>query len=209
MADGRDDRLRGELLFVDIESLHDGAHGTLGVIGIIDGKGLGIADLFAMCAQNAHTDRVEGAAPDVLREGLVRELLGEAVFDLACGLVGKGDGQHTVGRAGIVNEFGQDLLDLLGGEADGGLQLGHVCLIKIVGDKIRMISVSVTDDMGNAAHQHGGLAASRSCQHEQGALGMENSRSLTLVERGIDLIKQRLLGFYVPFGEFVHGCPLS
>ena len=73
-----------------------------------------------------------------------------------------------------------------------------------------MIGVSVPNDVGNAMHQYGGLAASRTRQHEQRPLGGEYGAALHFVERGIRLVKQGALGREITLGEIlIHRLILS
>ena len=197
MTDGGHDRLGGKLLFVDIQALHDPCDGFFGIIGVIDSKSGGKTDKPAMGAQDPHTDSVESPAPDILGQSLVTQLSDQTVLDLPCRLIGKGDGQDTVGGAGRVDELGQDLLDLPHRQADGLLKIAHVCFGKFIGEILVVVRVAVANEESNATDEDGGFTAACAGKHQKRSLGCENSFSLHFVEGGIDLIKQGSFGVYV------------
>ena len=87
------------MLFVDIQVLQAVLHHPQGVVGVIDGKGGGEAQLLDVPAQNTHTGGVEGGGPHVLPGGAQHP--GQAVLQLSGGLVGKGDGQDGPGLGGV------------------------------------------------------------------------------------------------------------
>ena len=205
-ADGVDHALDGEQLFVDVTAPHGGKNCLFGVVGIVDGKALAVAHQLAVAAQNTHAKRVEGARDDVGgRLGTVGEHLLQSLADLACRLVGKGDGKHAVGLARPFGKGGEpELLDLLGGQLFGLFQREKRILAKARGHAVAEIGVAVADDKGDAANEHGGLSASRARKHEQGVVHGVDGLPLPLVEEGVDLIKQGALGAQISFLQGLH-----
>ena len=205
-ADGVDHALDGEQLFVDVTALHGGKDRLFGIVGIVDGKALAVAHPLAVTAQNAYAERVEGARDDVGgRLGTVGEHLLQSLADLACRLVGKGDGKHAVGLARPFGKGGEPkLLDLLGRQPFGRLQRKERLLGKSRGHAIAEVGVAVANDKGDAANEHGGLSASRARKHEQGVIHGVNGLPLPLVEEGVDLIKQGALCAQISFLQGLH-----
>ena len=159
-----------------------------------------------MLTENADAHRMEGACPDVGGGGRVLgEHLGQTLLDLVCRLVGKGDGQNPIGRAGVVGKFGQNAVFNLGiGKSYSRLQFLHPCFVGAVGNVRAEVGVTVANEKGDAAHQHGGFSASRACQHQQGIVDGEHRLPLLFVESGIDLIKQGALGGKIAFFNGLH-----
>ena len=62
-----------------------------------------------------------------------------------------------------------------------------------------MIGVTVSDDVFDPAHQHGGFAATRACQDQKRSFGLKYGSSLLGIQISVNLIKQSALGGYVSF----------
>ena len=191
--DGTQAIFQGQELLVHRELLIHLFHSPLLVVGVVDGKALGEPQPLGLPAQNPHTGRVEGGGVDVASHGGPQHL-GQTVFQLAGGLVGKGDGQHVPGTHGVV---GQHLLHL-GGQGcagNGGLESLAVGLGGGPGQPFAVVGPAEADHIGDAVHQHGGLAASGAGQNQQRALGVEHRLFLHGVqppEAGLDILFSQL-----------------
>lgn len=106
-GDGGEDAFDRQCVGVDIRFLHDLCDKALGVVRIIDGKGVVVADVMDILAQNAHADRMEGAGPDVLGGGAEHRL--EALLELARSLVGEGDAEDVPRTRGRDRRRAQEL----------------------------------------------------------------------------------------------------
>src|SRR5699024_2130735 len=95
---------------------------------------------------------------------------------------GKGDG-HDVPAAGRV--LAQHLVQPqghIGASHDGGAQGPHVLVGGGTGGPVRTVGAAEPDQAGDPVDQHGGLAAARSCQNQQGAAGGKNGLPLHLIQ---------------------------
>ena len=116
---------------------------------------------------------MEGAGPDILGGGTQHS--GEAVLQLAGGLIGEGDGKNAPG-SGRLNLT--QALNLVGIPLAGlgvVLQKGQVlsgCPVRHFGT-IR--AAAVLHQVGDAVDQNGGLSAAGTGQQEKRAFGGENS----------------------------------
>ena len=157
-----------ELLVVQVQVLQAVLDDPDGVVGVVDGEGGGEAQPVDVPAQDAHAGGVEGGGPHVLR-------LGQAVLQLPGGLVGEGDGQNGPGGGGL--QAAQPLLARLvlrgGGDLPGGvvLQKGQVVGSHPLRHLLAVRSPAVLHQIGDSVDEHGGLAAPRPGQKEEGALG--------------------------------------
>ena len=66
-------------------------------------------------------------------------------------------------------------------------------MIRDIDERIAEIRIAIADDKGDAAHKHGGLAASRTRQNQEGMIDGKDRLALTLVERGIGFFKELAL----------------
>ena len=162
-----------ELLVVQVQVLQAVLDDPDGVVGVVDGEGGGEAQPVDVPAQDAHAGGVEGGGPHVLR--LRPQHFGKAVLQLPGGLVGEGDGQNGPGGGGL--QAAQALLPRLvlrgRGDFSGGvvLQKGQVVGGHPLGHLLAVRSPSVLHQIGDSVDEHGGLAAPRPGQKEEGALG--------------------------------------
>ena len=170
----------GQGLLGDVQVLHHGLHQPAAVVGVVDGEVGRVAQPVPVPAQNAGTAGVEGGGPHVAALGA--QHLGEAVFQLPGGLVGKGDGHDPPGGAGGDGQPGPDHV------GEGGVPLYIVPAgVLVLGGEEEVIAVvgpAVADDIGDAVDQHRGLAGARTGQHQQGALGGEHRLFLAVVHPG-------------------------
>ena len=59
-----------------------------------------------------------------------------------------------------------------------------ILLGELAVDKGAVVGLAIADQVGNAVDQHGGFAAARAGQHQQGALGREHGLLLAAVHAG-------------------------
>ena len=109
----------------------------------------------------------------------------QALFQLAGGLVGKGDGQHVPGAGGA---HGQAALGAGGQVAACRHGLAQRLDVRVIDAAFRQLFAAVggakPDDVGHAADQHGGLAAARASQNQQRAFGTKDRLLLDRVQSG-------------------------
>ena len=217
-ADGIHHAPDGKLPVIDIHPLEDRGQRFLLIFGVVNGKGTIIPDAVPVPAEHTHTHGMEGSRPDILCHLLVTQLFDQPLAYLACCLVGKGDCQHPVGRAGIGDKLRQDTGFNFGGtqrrvRRSRRLQFRNACLCQILRHIVVLIRVAVPDDEGNAAHQHRGLAASGACQHQHRSFRCVYRFPLLQVQPGVHPVEQGTLCGKVAriksacrrCGKFCHG----
>ena len=160
--------------------LVDFLHCPFLVAGVIDGKAFGKAQFISVAPEHPHTGRVEGGGVHV-RALRLPQHGGKAGFQFPCRLVGEGDGQHVPG-AGVLQtqhrpKRRRDILP-----CKGGFQAFQVLFRCRPGQPFGVMRLAEADDVGDAVHQHRGLAAARAGQDEQRALGAEHRFFLRLVQ---------------------------
>ena len=96
-----DGALDGEELVIHIQVLVHRLHHPLGVVGVVDGKAAGVADLLRPAAQDAHTGRVEGGGKHLVAL-FPAQHPAQALLHLPGRLVGKGDGHHVPAAHGVL-----------------------------------------------------------------------------------------------------------
>ena len=89
--------IQGKALLVDAQVGHDGLDETLGIVVVVNGKRVAVAQAGAVDAQHAHAHGVERAHPHAAHAPALQEAL-QALLHLAGGLVGKGDGEDLPGH---------------------------------------------------------------------------------------------------------------
>ena len=104
------ERLRRELLGVQVEVAADQRHQALGVGRVVDRERRGEAELLRLAAQDPHAGAVEGQTHIALARGADQLL--DALLHLARGLVGEGDredlaGVHAAGRQQVGDAVGE------------------------------------------------------------------------------------------------------
>ena len=123
---------------------------------------------------------MEGHSPDVL--GILAKESREPVLDFICSLVGKGDGDNAPGgsRSYSAQCVGM-LLFVFGGGFAQGFQEFHIRLCNLRRDFLAVAASAIAHKVGNAVNQHGGLAASGSCQQQQRAFGGKHGLLLHII----------------------------
>ena len=99
VADGGQDALGLESLFVQVLLLHDILDDSLSIVGIVDRKVLVKTDAVNVPPKNPDTGGVEGGGPDVV--GHRPQTGREALLQFPRRLVGKGDGDNLPGPGHI------------------------------------------------------------------------------------------------------------
>ena len=93
--------LDGEELVIHVQVLVHRFHHPLGVVGVVDGKAAGVADLLRPAAQDAHTGRVEGGGKHLVAL-FPAQHPAQALLHLPGRLVGEGDGHHVPAAHGVL-----------------------------------------------------------------------------------------------------------
>ena len=96
-----DGALDGEELVIHVQVLVHRLHHPLGIVGVVDGKTAGVADLLRPAAQDAHTGRVEGGGEHLVAL-FPAQHPAQALLHLPGRLVGKGDGHHVPAAHGVL-----------------------------------------------------------------------------------------------------------
>ena len=124
-----------EGLLVHVQLLQALLDDPEGVVGVVDGKGGGEAQLLNVPAEDPHASGMEGGRPDII--GIRADGGFQTLFQLSGGLVGEGDGDDLPGHGGLqgAQEAGTTLL-LLGEHAPlgVGLEEGQVGFGDVIGD---------------------------------------------------------------------------
>ena len=171
-----------ELLFVDIQVLQAVLHHPQGVVGVIDGKGGGEAQLLDVPAQDAHTGGVEGGGPDVIGGWAQHPL--QPLLQLTGSLVGEGDSQDGPGGGGL--QAAQCLLPCPVSRAGGSilLQEAQVILRHPLRHLRAVGAPAVFHQVGDAVDEHGGLSTASPGQQQQRPLGGQHRPLLLRVQMG-------------------------
>ena len=157
-----------EGLVVHVQFLQTLLDDPEGIVGIINGKGRGEAQLLNVPPENAHAGGMEGGRPDV--QGLRPDLLFQALFELSRGFVGKGNGNHLPGGGRLygAEEVGPAGLLLRGVLGLGiPLQEGQVLLGDVVRHFLAVRPLPVAQEVGDAVDKHCGFTAACPCQQEE------------------------------------------
>ena len=173
--------LDGVELVVHVLLLVQGLHHPLGVVGVVDGKAAGPADLLGVAAQDAHTGRVEGGGEHLV-PFLIPQHGAQAGFQLPGGLVGKGDGHDVPAAGGLAAHHPVQPGGHVGAGHDGGAQGPQVLVGGGPGGVIAAVGAAEPDQVGDAVDQHGGLAAARAGQDQQRPAGGKDGLPLHLVQ---------------------------
>ena len=208
--DHADDRARVVGLGVEVQLLEHVRDHALFIVLIVDGEGGLVAQQVAVPPQDAQAGGVEGVRPDRGGGFFVVQRSGQALAQLARGLVGEGDrddlprlcrmhgaqplSARAVFRLGVGQVFGQEQQVVI------GRALGRIFAFQ---------PLPKAQDVDDAVDEHGGLAAARPRQNEQGAFGREHSLALLFIQAGEALLDDRAPHggvFEVKFSRF-HGFP--
>ena len=84
--------IQGKALLVDVQVGHDGLDKTLGIVVIVNGKRVAVAQAGAVNAQHAHAHGVKRAHPHAAHAPALQEAF-QALLHLTGRLVGKGNGK--------------------------------------------------------------------------------------------------------------------
>ena len=182
-GDGGEHRPGGKGLIVDALVLQHILDHPLGVGGVVDGEGAVKAQLLDVPAQNLHAGGVEGGGPHVVGGGAQHPL--QPLLQLPGRLVCEGDGDDGPGHGGLQLTQPFRLRFAVGERVGGiGLQKGQVVLGHPAGHLVRVRAPAVFHQIGDAVDEHGGLAATRSGQQQQGAFRGQGGSALLRVQGG-------------------------
>ena len=183
VADRGQDLLVGHDLVVDVQEPLTLFHGPLRIISVIDGEVRRIAEAVAVAAQDAGTDRMEGAGPDVQR--LIAQEVAQTVFELVRCFVGERDGEDLPGLCGVHRE--QVLYvegQLLAFAVEVFLHELHVGLGDRTAEVVRLICLAVFDDVGDAVDEDRGLPRAGAGQDQERTFGRRDRLQLPVVHPG-------------------------
>ena len=176
-----DGGLDGQEFIIDAQLFIHRFHHTLGIVCIIDGKAAGVADLFGPAAQNAHTGRVEGGGEHFV-SFLAAQHPAQALFQLPCRLVGKGNGHHVPAAHRVLTQHPVQPAGGIGTSHNGGAQSLDVLLGHRAGRFLGAVRRAKPDEVSDAVDQHGGLAAAGTGKDEQRAIRGKHSLPLHIVQ---------------------------
>ena len=176
-----DGALDGKELVVHAQLLVHRLHDPLGVVGVVDGKAAGVADLLGPAAEDADAGGVEGRGEDLISL-FPAQHPAQALFQLSGGLVGEGDGHDVPAANGVLAEHPVQPHRGVGAGHDGGAQGLHVLLRDLPGRPFRAVGRAEADEVGDAVDQHSGLAAACPREDEERAVGGEHRLPLHLVQ---------------------------
>ena len=176
-----DGGLDGQEFIIDAQFFIHRFHHALGIVGVVDGKAAGVADLLRPAAQDAHTGRVEGRGEHLV-PFLAAQHPAQALFQLPCCLVGKGNGHHVPAAHRVAAQHPVQPAGGVGTGHDGGAQGFDVLLGHRAGRFFGAVRRAEPDEVGNAVDQHGGLAAAGTGKDEQRAIRGKHSLPLHIVQ---------------------------
>ena len=171
----------GQKFIIDAQLFIHRFHYTLGIIGVVDGKAAGVADLFGPAAQDAHTGRVEGGGEHLV-PFLAAQHPAQAFLQFPCRLIGKGNGHHVPAAHRVA---AQHPVQPAGGVCtghNGGAQGLDVLLGHRAGRFLGTMRRAKPDEVSDAVDQHGGLAAAGTGKDEQWAVRGKHSLPLHIVQ---------------------------
>ena len=178
LVDGALDR---EELIVDAQFLIDRLHHALGVIGIIDGKAAGVADGFCPTAQDAHTGRVEGGGKHLVPL-FAAQHIAQALLELPCRLIGKGDGHHVPTANSVLPQHPVQPGGRIGAGHNCRFQSLDILLCHLTGGPAGTVGRAKPDQVCDTVDQNSGLAAACTGQNEQRAVGGKYRLPLHIVQ---------------------------
>lgn len=176
-----DGSLDGKKFIIDAQFFIHGFHHALGIIGIVNGKAAGVADLLGPAAQDAHTGRVEGGGEHLVAF-LAAQHPAQALLQLPCRLVGKGNGHHVPTAHRVAAQHPVQPAGGIGTGHDGGAQGLDVLLGHRAGRFLGAMRRAEPDKVGDAVDQHSGLAAAGTGKDEQRAIRGKHSLPLHIVQ---------------------------
>ena len=176
-----DGGLDGQKFIVDAQLFIYRFHHTLGIVGIIDGKAAGVADLFGPAAQNTHTGRVEGGGEHFV-PFLAAQHPAQAFLQFPCRLIGKGNGHHVPAAHCVAAQHPVQPAGGVCASHDGGAQSLDVLLGHRAGRFLRAVRRAEPNEVGDAVDQHSGLAAAGTGKDEQRAVRGKHSLPLHIVQ---------------------------
>ena len=142
-----------------------------------------IAETVAVAAQDAGTDRMEGAGPDVQR--FIAQKGPQTVFELVRGLVGEGDGQDLPGLCGVHRE---QVLYIEGQLLEFAVEIVlhelHVGFGDRAAELIGLVRLAVFDDVGDAVDEDRGLPRPGAGQDQERTFRRRDRLQLPVVHPG-------------------------
>ena len=171
----------GQKFIVDAQLFIYVFHYALGIVCIIDGKAAGVADLLCPAAQNAHTGRVEGGGKHFV-PFLAAQHPAQALFQLPCRLVGKGNGHHVPAAHRVAAQHPVQPAGGVCASHDSGAQSLDVLLGHRAGRFFRAVRRAEPDKVGDTVDQHGSLAAAGTGKDEQRAVCGKHGLPLHIVQ---------------------------
>ena len=182
-GDGGHDALGVKALFVEAEVPDHRHDHALFVVLVINGKVGGIAQPLNIPPQNAGAGGVEGVGPDV--PSLVAAGHLQPGFQLAGGLVGKGDGDDLPGFGRVHGaQAGNFLLGHRFRVVHGPGQGHQVAVPRPLGRQLGFIAAAEPQQVDDAVDEHGGLSAAGACQKQKGPFCLEHGLPLHIIELG-------------------------
>ena len=176
-----DGGLDGQEFIIDAQFFIHRFHHALGIVGVVDGKAAGVADLLRPAAQDAHTGRVEGGGKHLVPL-FAAQHIAQALFQLPCRLVGKGDGHHVPTANSILPQHPVQPGGRIGAGHNCRFQGLDIILGHLTGGPARTVGRAKPDQVCNAVDQNSGLAAACTGQNEQRAVGGKYRLPLHIVQ---------------------------
>ena len=177
VADGGQDALGLESLFIQVQLFQDILDDPFRIVGVVDGEVLVEADAVNVPPQDADAGGVKGRGPDVVGHGAQSGR--QTVLQFPCRLVGEGDGDDLPGPGHIH-----------GAEPVGPVDLKALRMLRKVlqelqvlrsrpfGDEAGVAAPAVGQQVVDPLDQDGGLAGAGACQQQQRSLGGHGSLAL-------------------------------
>ncbi len=157
-------------------------HHTLGIVGIVDGKAAGVADLLCPAAQDAHAGGVEGGGEHFVPSS-PPSIRRRRSFSSPAALLVKVMAITFQLRTALRRSIPSSQLGGIRTSHNGGTQGFDVLLGHRAGRFLRAVRRAEPDKVGDTVDQHGGLAAAGTGKDEQRAVRGKHSLPLHIVLR--------------------------
>ena len=202
-ADSREDAADGEGLFVQILLLQNILDDPLGVIGIVDGEVLVKANAVNVPPQDADAGGVERGGPHIVGGGAKTGR--QPLLQFSRRLIGEGDGDDLPWPGGVHCTEPVDPANLVTvWPIRKLLQKREVLLRGPVRHLIAVAAPAIGQKVVDPLDEHGGLAAARPRQQQEGSLGGHGPLTLHGVQPGQIPGDHRFPGGHIPLFKISH-----
>ena len=164
--------LRRKQRFGNVEIFYNSDYKLFAIVCIVNGKIVFIAQSVDKSAQYSHTDRMEGACPDVTRG--ISESFFQALLEFLCRLVCKGNAKHPIRMCRLDGAHFEHFADVFPFAVFNNRSHHRNEIVDVLRKCVIARRASEKDDVCNTVDDNGGFTASCPRKHEQRALCRKN-----------------------------------